>query len=80
MANGAILDDGGRGASASLLAGAELGDWVALLKPRVVSLVVFTGLVGLLVAPGASAPCAGHRGGAVHRRRRRGGGGDQHVV
>ena len=30
----------------------ELADWVSLLKPRVVALVVFTGLVGLLVAPG----------------------------
>jgi protoheme IX farnesyltransferase len=29
-----------------------LGDYVALLKPRVMSLVVFTGLVGLVVAPG----------------------------
>ncbi len=28
------------------------GDWFVLLKPRVVALVVFTGLVGLLVAPG----------------------------
>jgi protoheme IX farnesyltransferase len=28
------------------------GDWFTLLKPRVVGLVVFTGLVGLLVAPG----------------------------
>ena len=27
------------------------GDYVALLKPRVMSLVVFTALVGLLVAP-----------------------------
>jgi protoheme IX farnesyltransferase len=27
-------------------------DWLTLLKPRVVVLVVFTGLVGLLVAPG----------------------------
>ncbi len=27
-------------------------DWLALLKPRVVSLVVFTGVVGLLLAPG----------------------------
>jgi len=27
-------------------------DWVALLKPRVMTLVVFTGLIGLLVAPG----------------------------
>jgi protoheme IX farnesyltransferase len=31
---------------------AELRDWFALLKPRVMSLVVFTGLIGLLVAPG----------------------------
>jgi heme o synthase len=29
-----------------------VGDWIALLKPRVMTLVVFTGLVGLLVAPG----------------------------
>ena len=42
------------GASAPLLvrADAEVGDWFALLKPRVITLVVFTGLVGLLVAPG----------------------------
>lgn len=31
---------------------AELADWIALLKPRVMTLVVFTGLIGLLVAPG----------------------------
>ena len=31
-------------------------DFVALLKPRVMSLVVFTGLVGLVVAPGAIHP------------------------
>ena len=30
----------------------EAGDWLALLKPRVITLVVFTGFVGLLVAPG----------------------------
>ena len=30
---------------------AGFGDYVALLKPRVMSLVVFTALVGLLVAP-----------------------------
>ncbi len=29
------------------------GDYVALLKPRVMSLVVFTALVGLIVAPGS---------------------------
>jgi protoheme IX farnesyltransferase len=32
--------------------GASVVDFVALLKPRVVSLVVFTGLVGLFLAPG----------------------------
>ena len=31
---------------------ADYRDWIALLKPRVLSLVVFSGLVGLLVAPG----------------------------
>ncbi len=30
----------------------EVKDWIALLKPRVMSLVVFSGLIGLLVAPG----------------------------
>ena len=30
----------------------EVRDWIMLLKPRVLTLVVFTGLVGLLVAPG----------------------------
>ncbi|WP_135465770.1 heme o synthase [Crenalkalicoccus roseus] len=34
----------------------EVRDWIALLKPRVVSLVVFTGVVGMLVAPGALPP------------------------
>jgi heme o synthase len=31
---------------------AKLKDWIALLKPRVMALVVFIGLIGLLVAPG----------------------------
>jgi protoheme IX farnesyltransferase len=31
----------------------EVRDWIALLKPRVMTLVVFSGVVGLLVAPGA---------------------------
>src|SRR5829696_6553223 len=39
------------------LAGVE--DYVALLKPRVMSLVVFTALVGLLVAPGHLHPVIG---------------------
>lgn len=31
---------------------AELRDWFVLLKPRVVSLVVFTGAIGVMMAPG----------------------------
>jgi protoheme IX farnesyltransferase len=36
--------------------GAGLGDYLALLKPPVMSLVVFTGFVGLYLAPGAIHP------------------------
>jgi len=38
---------------------ASFGDLVALMKPRVMSLVVFTALVGLLVAPGRLDPLIG---------------------
>ena len=38
---------------------ANIGDYVALTKPRVMSLVVFTALVGLMVAPGDIDPFAG---------------------
>ncbi len=38
---------------------ATVGDYVALLKPRVMSLVVFTALVGILVAPGHVHPVIG---------------------
>ncbi len=31
--------------------GTTAGDWIALLKPRVMSLVVFTGAIGLVIAP-----------------------------
>lgn len=34
----------------------DVGDYIALLKPRVMSLVVFTALVGILVAPGGLHP------------------------
>ncbi len=51
-----IIAPKGGGASAPLLPmavlPAEAGDWFALLKPRVITLVVFTGFIGLLVAPG----------------------------
>ena len=48
----------GQGGAAPLPASydmSEVGDWIALLKPRVMSLVVFSGLVGMLVAPGVGA-------------------------
>src|ERR1700685_2423564 len=37
---------------------ATVGDFFALLKPRVMSLVVFTALAGIVVAPGAIGPVA----------------------
>jgi heme o synthase len=37
----------------------SLGDYVALLKPRVMSLVVFTALVGMVMAPGGINPVIG---------------------
>jgi len=41
-----------RAPGASLVGEANVADFVALLKPRVMSLVVFTGFVGLYLAPG----------------------------
>lgn len=38
---------------------ASVGDFIALLKPRVMSLVVFTALVGMLIAPGSIHPVIG---------------------
>ena len=38
---------------------ATVGDYFALLKPRVMSLVVFTGLVGMMMAPGHINPVIG---------------------
>src|SRR5919108_5494558 len=40
-------------------AGGSVGDFIALLKPRVMSLVVFTGFAGLAVAPGNIHPLIG---------------------
>ncbi len=36
--------------------GGTVGDFIALMKPRVMSLVIFTALVGLVVAPGTLHP------------------------
>ncbi|MEM7223125.1 MAG: heme o synthase [Pseudomonadota bacterium] len=50
-----LLEAGGATGSAPT-AVASPADFVALLKPRVMSLVVFTGFAGLIVAPGALHP------------------------
>jgi len=34
----------------------SVADWIALLKPRVVTLVVFTGWIGMVIAPGTLHP------------------------
>src|SRR5580704_9785714 len=44
---------------APLSFGADVCDFIELLKPRVMSLVVFSGLVGLMVAPGHIHPLLG---------------------
>jgi heme o synthase len=41
------------------ISGAGVAEYVEILKPRVMSLVVFTGLVGLIVAPGHIHPVLG---------------------
>ena len=46
-------------ASIHLVSEASVGDYVALMKPRVMSLVVFTALVGLAVAPAHIHPVIG---------------------
>ncbi|MBV8824427.1 MAG: protoheme IX farnesyltransferase [Bradyrhizobiaceae bacterium] len=48
-----------RAEPALALSSAEVADFVALMKPRVMSLVVFTAFVGLLLAPGHFHPVLG---------------------
>ncbi len=48
--------DGGGARAGAAPGEARFGDYVVLLKPRVMSLVVFTALVGLLAAPAALHP------------------------
>src|SRR6185503_7961982 len=57
ISEGANLSKPLPGLAEPSLAGVE--DYVALLKPRVMSLVVFTALVGMLVAPGHVHPVIG---------------------
>ena len=42
--------------AAGATSGGSVGDFISLLKPRVMSLVVFTGFVGLYLAPGTLHP------------------------
>ena len=53
----AYLDDSRE--IAAIADGARVEDYFALLKPRVMSLVVFTALVGMLLAPGGVHPVIG---------------------
>ena len=45
--------------TAGVEAGGDVVDYIALLKPRVMSLVVFTGFAGLFLAPGSIHPVIG---------------------
>ena len=40
-----------RSLHAAAIAGGSVGDFIALMKPRVMSLVVFTALTGMVLAP-----------------------------
>ena len=57
-----------------------VGDFIELMKPRVMSLVVFTALVGMVAAPGELHPVLAGIALLCHRRRRRRLGRPQHVV
>jgi protoheme IX farnesyltransferase len=47
-----VIDHDAVALSPPRISEAEVGDYFALLKPRVMSLVIFTALVGLAIAPG----------------------------
>src|SRR5580704_6645255 len=58
----AAAEPGRAGAAAAVacaVSEATVGDYIALMKPRVMSLVVFTALVGLMIAPGHVHPVLG---------------------
>jgi heme o synthase len=56
MADIAHTDIGIERRALSSSAGGSVGDFIALMKPRVMSLVIFTALTGLVVAPGPLHP------------------------
>jgi heme O synthase-like polyprenyltransferase len=68
-----------RSATMSLAVGADIVDYLALLKPRVMSLVVFTGLVGMLLSC-RNSPYFGCGVAFLHCRWSRCLWGDQYVV
>src|SRR5215470_6331999 len=51
--------DQNSGPADSAISQASAGDYIALMKPRVMSLVVFTALVSLMVTPGHLHPVLG---------------------
>jgi protoheme IX farnesyltransferase len=51
--------DQNSGSAGVAISEASVGDYIALMKPRVMSLVVFTALVGLMVTPGHLHPVLG---------------------
>ncbi|MBS0638793.1 MAG: protoheme IX farnesyltransferase [Proteobacteria bacterium] len=51
MTTPAVLQEPASSASDAILE-ADYRDWIMLLKPRVLTLVVYSGVIGLLVAPG----------------------------
>jgi protoheme IX farnesyltransferase len=67
VSEGADLSRAGKALAGGALTGralaepsmAEVGDYLALMKPRVMSLVIFTALVGLVLAPGHVHPVIG---------------------
>ena len=69
-----------RAASTAASAGGSVGDFIALMKPRVMSLVVFTALTGMVAGARRPASRARRHRPPLHRRRRRRLGRAQHVV
>ncbi|MFL6970437.1 MAG: heme o synthase [Xanthobacteraceae bacterium] len=59
VSDGADLAAPARSTALSEPSMADVGDYIALLKPRVMSLVIFTALVGLVVAPAHVHPVIG---------------------
>jgi hypothetical protein len=68
----AAFDKAAEAALPATSAGGDVGDYFQLLKPRVMSLVIFTALVGIVVAPGARLSTAGVVGVEVDGARNQG--------